>query len=344
MGLSTDLISQFAKITNDASKSTKTESIVYGTTTEFEENEEVERVYVKFDGSDLLTPVTTASNTGPGERVIVTIKNHEAIVTGNISYPSARINDVPDVAYFENIVSQKVDTKDLETQTGRIDVLESDKVTIYDRLDAADGKINNLESENVKITGNLTAQSASITDLQAKKLDADVARNTYATIVNLTATNAQINDLDASFGDFKTLNAENLAAMQAEIDNIEAGQIDVMDSGWITAPPETGFTLYTTSEPIQYRKIGKIVEIRGAVKPMTTIPGSTTNHTICTLPEGFRPSYQVTERCTGSDTHTWLLSITSGGAVRFARYNDGTNWIEAGTSTWLPFRATFFVD
>jgi hypothetical protein len=120
---------------------------------------------------------------------------------------------------------------------------------------------------------------------------------------------------------------------------------DVMDSGWIFGGViGEKFTLYDNDYQIQYRKIGKMVEIRGVVQPVTTIPGSTDNHTIFTLQEGYRPSKYIYERCQGTGSYSWLLSITTGGVVRFARYNDGSNWVDAPTTAWLPFHITFFVD
>ena len=78
MGLSNDLLSQFAKITKDE-KQTKKETTVYGTTVENNG-----KTYVKIDGSDLLTPASTTINTKNGERVTVMLKNHTATITGNV--------------------------------------------------------------------------------------------------------------------------------------------------------------------------------------------------------------------------------------------------------------------
>lgn len=88
MGLSSDLISQFVKVTNDKPESFK-ESTVYGTTVVYGDD-----IYVKLDGSELLTPVDTTANVVDGERVTVMIKNHTATITGNITSPSARGKDV----------------------------------------------------------------------------------------------------------------------------------------------------------------------------------------------------------------------------------------------------------
>lgn len=91
MGLSSDLISQFAKVTNDNVKREKETILTYGTTVK-----RGDILYVKIDGSDLLTPVTSTVNIRDGDRVTVTIKNHNATVTGNITSPSAGAEDVTD--------------------------------------------------------------------------------------------------------------------------------------------------------------------------------------------------------------------------------------------------------
>lgn len=88
MNLSSDLLSQFVKVTQGPKK-TKNESTVYGTAVK-----QNGVTYVKIDGSELLTPVTSAADTADGERVIVMLKNHTATITGNITAPSARVVDI----------------------------------------------------------------------------------------------------------------------------------------------------------------------------------------------------------------------------------------------------------
>lgn len=90
MELSKQLVSQFAKVTND--KSRKNERTLYGTVVEKDGN-----TYVMLDGSDILTPVYTTVETLNGERVMVTLKNHSAIITGNITSPAARNSDVQQI-------------------------------------------------------------------------------------------------------------------------------------------------------------------------------------------------------------------------------------------------------
>ena len=83
MPLSSDLVSQFVKVTREEKQ--KKEAVVYGT---IKLHEGVQ--YVQLDGSELFTPFSTTTDTLNGERVTVMIKNHNAVVTGNISSPSAK--------------------------------------------------------------------------------------------------------------------------------------------------------------------------------------------------------------------------------------------------------------
>lgn len=94
MGLSNELLSQFAKATKDKSIK-KSETIVYGTIVDSNGVK-----YVQLDGSDILTPMASTTNIESGERVPVMIKNHMAIVTGNLTSPAVRSADLS-IAYSE---------------------------------------------------------------------------------------------------------------------------------------------------------------------------------------------------------------------------------------------------
>ena len=164
MGLSSDLLAQFAKVTNDTKK-TKSEATVTGTIAVRDDN-----LYVRIDGSDSLTPVATTTDAEDGDRVHVLIKDHMAVVTGNVTSPSARSKDL-------KVVDDKV-----EASSAKIDNLEADNVTINGKLDANEAKIKDLEADNVTISGKLDANEAEIEDLKAGKLSATDAELKYANI------------------------------------------------------------------------------------------------------------------------------------------------------------------
>lgn len=82
MGLSSDLVSQFTKITND-SNGKKSDMQLRGTITKYDE-----KLFVQLDGSNELTPIARTVEVAEGDRVEVTIANHSATVTGNLSDPA----------------------------------------------------------------------------------------------------------------------------------------------------------------------------------------------------------------------------------------------------------------
>lgn len=223
MALSNELISQFAKITTEKEE-TKTEEVVYGTTVSYNDT-----VYVKLDGSDRLTPITSTTVVKPDERVTVMIKDHSAIVTGNISSPSARNSDVEElgtqISEFDTIIANKVDTEELNATNARIDTLNADTVNIRKDLNAANANIETLTADNVTINETLNAQSASIDNLEANKLSVEVADAKYATIENLEATNVSVNNLSSTYADFKNTTTTKLAAVDASIENLETNKL-----------------------------------------------------------------------------------------------------------------------
>ena len=219
MGLSHDLISQFVKVTNDR-KTEKKETIAYGTAVELDGKK-----YVRLDGSDMLTPVSSTADAEANERVTVLIKDHTATITGNASSPAARKQSVEDaidqITEVEILVADKVSTGDLDAERGRIDTLVSENVTIKERLTASEADIDNLEADNVTIKETLTAQNGEIENLKVGVLTVDVANTKYASIDNLEATNVNVHNLESDYASFKNATTDNLTSVNASITNLD---------------------------------------------------------------------------------------------------------------------------
>ena len=119
------------------------------------------------------------------------------------------------------------------------------------------------------------------------------------------------------------------------------------DSGWTTASiTNTNFDHYANNRKVQFRKIGKLVEIRGAITNISeiTYDSITKYDNIFTLPSGFRPSQQITSIQQGSNLNTYMLNIDIDGSVEVGRYcnNDGNNTIPQ--NSWLNMNLMYFVD
>ena len=199
MAVPNELIAKFAKLSKESK--IQRETTVFGTTVEYGG-----KLYVKMDGSDLLTPVATTSEISAGERVTVMVKDHTATVTGNISNPSASkgtTDAIEDeittinatIGNFELVIADKVNTKELQAEVAKINELMALKANIVD----------------------LNVTNATIKDLNVQVANIDKALITKADIVDLDAANAEINTLKANYADIETLVGGNLT-----MDNIQS--------------------------------------------------------------------------------------------------------------------------
>lgn len=238
MGLSSDLISQFVKVTKDDTK-TKKETITYGTITVDEKGTK----YVQLDGSTILTPlssVESAVDVDKDDRVKVMIKNHTVTITGNLSNPSATyiINDTSGVSEnirdviskFDIAIADKVDAKELNAEKGRIDTLVSENVNIKDSLNARKAEITALQAKDVTITEQLTANQGYIDKLNAAVIDVEVADVKYANVTEaLKATNAEVYNLESTYAEFEVTTTDRLTSAEADIESLNSNKVNVKD-------------------------------------------------------------------------------------------------------------------
>ena len=121
--------------------------------------------------------------------------------------------------------------------------------------------------------------------------------------------------------------------------------LGITDSGWIEVTFESGFKNYGTTNKCQYRKVGNVVTVCGAATPVNDIAGSNTQHTMFTLPSGFRPKVVASSIQQGSGNCRWQMQVGSGnGAVTFSRYADENGLATAAGGSpgaWLVFCMTF---
>lgn len=189
MQLSADLVSKFVKATKD----TKTQdgTTMYGTVVM-----QNGTPYVRLDGSEILTPVTSMADVHSLERVMVLVKDHTATIMGNISSPSARSDDVKALT---EVVADKASIGDLKAINADIENLKADNVEISDKLTATEADIKDLEADNVTINEKLTANNASIKELEV----GNVSIHEKLTANDATIEELQTGKLDAKLADIK---------------------------------------------------------------------------------------------------------------------------------------------
>ena len=199
MSLDKKVIKDFVAAVNKKEE-TKTPTILTGTV-----HREGGTVSVKIDGSESLTPVSTVINVEDGERVTLTIENHKAMITGNLSSPAARTKEVEGL---KEVVANKVDTAQLKA--------------IKAEVGAISGDVANFKETT---TEKLTAQDAKI-----KKIDGDVANFKETTTEKLTAQDAKIKKIDGDVANFKETTTEKFKANEASIENLKTGKLSAKDA------------------------------------------------------------------------------------------------------------------
>lgn len=233
MAISHELLSQFAKLVNK-DKQSSAESTVYGTIVEDSKGNK----YVKLDGSDQLTPLSyderpaadsTTTNANAGERVSVLIKNHTATVTGNVSSPAARTDDVKDLGNQVELKIQEFDIaigKRIEVNEADIKELQADRIDVGE-IKAAVGDISKLEAD-AAIIDKLLAAEGEIESIKSTQIDTELLDAKYATIDQLKLTKGEVFDLKAynlEVTDRFDANEADIEELHTTIFDAESGDI-----------------------------------------------------------------------------------------------------------------------
>lgn len=221
MNLSSDLISQFVKATKD-DKKVSNEATVFGTIVYDG------KPYVKLDGSDLLTPVTTTTDVVDEERVTVMIKDHSAIITGNMSSPSARTDDLKEtaaeIAEFGTMMAYTVSTENLSAINAAIENLKVIAADITD-LESVHADIENLQAKFASLD-KVTAKDVEIITADIESLRATFGNFTDVSTEDLEAVNAEIDNLKAYTANFTYVSADNLNAIKADVKRLDVEKLN----------------------------------------------------------------------------------------------------------------------
>ena len=203
MGLSSELASQFAKVTNDSSRNTNGTKL-YGTITMLGEVP-----HVKLDGTEELTPISRTVEVAEGDRVEVMIANHSATVTGNLTDPSIGI-----------VRAGKLETR-LEQTAKQITLTAEDleKKLTASITETAEGIRSEVSDLDGRLSGNITTVENGIRNDMANSL-ASMSDTLTGLSNDLTglgedltgleeSTNSSISTINASIESI-TLNVSNL--------------------------------------------------------------------------------------------------------------------------------------
>ena len=223
MALSNDLATLFAKTTQDKQESKK-ESTAYGKIVVDDGKE-----YVQLDGSDLLTPISSTTVVQDGDRVLVTIKNHTAIVTGDLTTPSASNKDVEKIgtkiSEFDIVIADKVSTEQLEAEMARIEQLRVTDLTAtnakFETIEGKVAEIDTIKADVIEVSGKVTAHEGEFTTLRA-----DIADFKDVTAESIEAIEGEFHTLESDYATFEETVTNKLTANEATIKDLQTNKLD----------------------------------------------------------------------------------------------------------------------
>lgn len=214
--LPTEVISQFVKGTNDSSKSTNSVKSFYGTAVVNSSG-----IYVRLDGSEALTPVSMATDAKNNDRVLVTIEDHKASITNNITSPASG-RSATDLYYVETN--------------------ENGDVVVKGELRAAKEYVDELIAKNITVAS-IETQSAKIITLEAQQANFENATAENFTAVRAEIENLVVSNFDAKYANIDLANVDTAKIRQGFMETLMVSQ-GVFTSD-ITAAEGT-FTNYLT--------------------------------------------------------------------------------------------------
>lgn len=259
MAITNNLINKFVEATND-SKNEKQESNLYGTVKIVNGD-----TFVQIDGSEILTPMPSVTTAKEGDRVKVEIKDHAAVIVGNVSDPSAMSSTVEaldaEIGTFNTLLANKATIEDLAAANANIDNLNA-KVVNVESLVAGKAEIEDLTATNVEIN-NLKVNKADVEVLNAVKGDFEILSTDVAEISNLIFDGASGNVIHSNFADAVVSAIAYAMIQDANIGSISAGKIT---SGEISTSNVSissyGGNLMINGETIQIKDINNVVRVQ----------------------------------------------------------------------------------
>lgn len=297
MGLSNELISQFAKITNDKKTSRIDEVTLYGEVVEYND-----MICVKFDGSEEITPVTTvvekdedgnvinykygAASVKTGDRVSVNLKNHSATITGNLTDPPP---SRAEVIVDDNSILARVDEVSVKIDNLGVKVNGITEFTngLENGTTSIDGgciKTGKIDAEHLNLTGAI--KFGDLADDAANKINdaadaADAAQSTAngaqstansalsaASTAQSTANNAEalssqlsgmINNWSYNYGGTTYIDGSKIMTGTVTASSLQGGNVQLLDANGLTA------ALFTLSGSSSYYG-QKLVVASGAIE------------------------------------------------------------------------------
>ena len=278
MSLSSDLASQFAKVTNDSSRNTNGTKL-YGTITMLGEVP-----HVKLDGTEELTPISRTVEVAEGDRVEVMIANHSATVTGNLTDPSigvvragnleSKITQTAEQIQLQvSDLEKNLDSKITQTATEiRSEVSDLDGRFSENITTVENGIRNDMANSLASMSDTLTGLSNDLTGLGEDLTGLEESTNSSISTINASIESITLNvsNLDSKItqtaAEIRSEVSAEVTDLNATIVNTETGIRDTISAE--VASLDSKITQTATS--IQTDVSAKFETVDGEIEKFST--------------------------------------------------------------------------
>ena len=226
MALTDNLVAQFVKITNDNNQKTP-QTTAYGKAVVIGN-----QTYVCLDGSDILTPVTTTVEVKNEDRVAVSIENHTAVITGNVTDPSAGSENV--AGFFSEVIKEN---NRIAARVGAIDGSLTQLELLHNQITA---KVENMQGDMSTVEQSLDSIKASVRDANGNIAELELRVDLF----EVTVDNINLNGF-VTFTHLETPGSTTISGS-----NITSGQITGATLRTATLTDTTGVAIEANSVKI----------------------------------------------------------------------------------------------
>lgn len=233
MALSSDIVKSFAKMAASVPESNEP-SFIFGTAKKVGGE-----YFVRFDGSELYTPVMSTIDISDDDRVMVMIQNHTGTITSNVTSPAVSNKSFADYkegvsGEFDTIRAAYISADEIVAQAIQTWVLEANYIKTSE-LDAEVANVGYLKTAKADIAyakvdlANVKAQSVKfgmIDTESVRNAQVDKAYINDSHIISLTADKLTAGKIDAADIEVVNLNANNITVGTINGQRIAKGAID----------------------------------------------------------------------------------------------------------------------
>ncbi len=117
------------------------------------------------------------------------------------------------------------------------------------------------------------------------------------------------------------------------------------DTGWVDVTFSRYFKNSGEETKLQYRRIGKQVEIRGEITPTQKLVfDANVSYDIGYIPEDCAPSKALQELCQGTSISQWMLTLRKDGVIKMSRLRQGNDYRDLQLQNWCALHIMYFID